>query len=308
MVLKKILLLLIALVIAGGTVVVARGMLSKNSGGNVVEKAAPAVQEVLVAAHDMPAGTMIKDVDLKWQPWPKGEKEDTAGLAVKGRIELKEYVGQVVRYGMRAGEPLMAGRTVRPGEQGFMAAALAPGMRAVSIAITPVAGVAGFVFPGDRVDVIVTHTIGRKNDAGGEERRVSETMVKNVRVLALDQKMNDQVTEPKVAQVATLEVTSKQAETMALVSQIGTVSLALRSIANDPEEEKPQAAVPPDIALDAAELTVPPALPPASDTLTWDSDVSKVLPQPTNRLGATQRIQIIRGHETTESVFDMPQQ
>ncbi|HAX91939.1 MAG TPA: Flp pilus assembly protein CpaB, partial [Rhodospirillaceae bacterium] len=192
-------------------------------------------------------------------------------------------------------------------------------------AISPVAGVAGFVFPGDRVDVIVTHTIGRKSDTESSDRRVSETMIKNVRVLALDQKMNDQVVEPKVAQVATLEVTPKQAETMALITQIGSVSLALRSIAADPEAAKngesetettatmmpshQQPAVAPDVALDAAALAAgAPALPSAGDTLTWDSDVSKVLPQPANRTGATQKIQIIRGKETTESIFDLPQQ
>jgi Flp pilus assembly protein CpaB len=218
---------------------------------------------------------------------------------------------------MRAGEPVLPGRIVKAGEQGFMAAALAPGMRAVSIAITPVAGVAGFVFPGDHVDVIVTHQIGRKSETEGTSRRVSETMLKNVRVLALDQKMNDQISEPKVAQIATLEVTPKQAETMALISELGTVSLALRSIANDPNADdasppaeptqtasEPQ--VVPDVVLDASALATG-TLPPSLDQITWDSDISKVLPRPGNRSGAVQKIQIIRGKETTESVFELQQ-
>jgi len=318
--LRKVILLLVALVIAGGTVVVSRGLMTgKTPQTAAVERKATPTQEILVAARDLPAGTLLKDVDLKWQTWPK--EEGVAGFAVKGEKDIKDYAGTVVRYGMRAGEPVMAGRTVKAGEQGFMAAALNPGMRAVSIAISPVAGVAGFVFPGDHVDVIVTHQLGRKSEASGEARRVSETMLKNVRVLALDQKMNDQITEPKVAQIATIEVTPKQAETMALISEIGTVSLALRSIANDPNEDLTTAAEPttageptaedhvvPSVVLDAAALaTKESAAPPSAKTITWDSDISQVLPRPANRAGAVQKIQIIRGKDSTESIFDLQQ-
>lgn len=310
---RKVVLLLVALMIAGGTFVLSRGMIAGKGQPVAVETKITQTQEVLVAARDLPAGTLLKDVDLKWQSWPK--EEGIVGYAIKGQKDIKDFAGTVVRYGMRAGEPVMAGRTVKPGEQGFMAAALAPGMRAASIAITPVAGVAGFVFPGDHVDVIVTHQIGRKNsDMGsGEQRRVSETMLKNVRVLALDQKMNDQVSEPKVAQIATLEVSPKQAETLALISELGTISLALRSIANDPDEE-PAKAEPtqatldpttPNVVIDAAALATKP---PSLETITWDSDISKVLPRPANRAGAVQKIQIIRGKETSESIFDLQQE
>ncbi len=157
------------------------------------------------------------------------------------------------------------------------------------------------------MDVIVTHQIGGKNnhavEGSASGRKVSETILQDVRVLALDQKMNDQVTEPKVAQVATLEVTPKQAETVALAHEIGTISLALRSIANDtaepvestPIETTQSADDSTGIAVDAAAL----ALPEAGQVpgLTWDSDVSRVLPRPANRVGAVQKITIIRGKE-----------
>jgi len=318
---RKVILLLVALLIAGGTVVFSRGMMTNKTDVAVAEQKATPTQEILVAAKDLPAGTLLKDEDLKWQTWPK--EEGVAGFAVKGEKDVKDYTGTVVRYGMRVGEPVMAGRTVKPGEQGFMAAALNPGMRAASIAITPVAGVAGFVFPGDHVDVIVTHEIGRKAETGGDARRVSETMLKNVRVLALDQKMNDQVTEPKLAQVATLEVTPKQAETLALITQLGTVSLALRSMALDPTEDAKTSSEPthtvqttlpeetprmPNVMLDAAALAAgAKTTPPSLETITWDSDVSQVLPRPANRAGAVQKIQIIRGKESTESIFDLQQ-
>lgn len=314
---RKIILLLIALMIGSGTIILARGMMTPTAGTARVETKATPTHEVLVAAQDLPAGTLVKDADLKWQAWPK--EEGVSGFAVKGEKDTKDYIGTVVRYGLRKGEPIMAGRTVMPGEQGFMAAALSPGMRAVSIAITPVAGVAGFVFPGDHVDVIVTHQIGRKTDIEPAGRRVSETMLKNVRVLALDQKMNDQISEPKVAQIATLEVSPKQAETMALITELGTVSLALRSIASDPVPEAPEPqnvtqVTPeqpeaPDVILDAAALATKGngIQPPSIEPLTWDSDVSRVLPRPANRTGAVQKILIIRGKESSESVFDLQQ-
>ena len=104
-----------------------------------------------------------------------------------------------------------------------------------------------------------------------------------MRVLALDQKSNDQMTEPKIAQTATLEVTPQQAETLALVSEIGTLSLALRSVANGPD--------------DTASKT--------PTTLTWDSDISHVLPAPNNRTGTLQHVQILRGKDITEATFDL---
>ncbi len=288
---RKIVLLLVALLIAGGTVLIARDMLSSPDGAAKVENTPSTTTEILVAAVDLPAGTMIKAADLKWKVWPLGE--DMSNFTVKGVKKLETYAGNVVRYGLRTGEPIQTGRVVKPGEQGFMAAALAPGMRAISIAVTPTSGVAGFVFPGDRVDIIVTHEIGQHGDINPSNRKVSETMLRNIRVLALDQKMSDQVTEAKVAQIVTLEVTGKQAETIALAGEMGAVSLALRSIANDPAEGQNKAI---GMLLDTPE-----------GQLTWDSDISQVLPRPANRSGAVQRIKIIRGQETTEAVYDLTQ-
>jgi len=181
---------------------------------------------------------------------------------------------------MSEGEPVLPSRVVKPGEQGFMAAALSPGMRAMSIAVTPTSGVAGFIFPGDRVDVIVTHEIGRGGEMESGARKVSETMLSNIRVLALDQQMGDDVKEPKVAQIVTLEVTPKQAESLTLAGQLGTIALSLRSIASGEDAE-------------------------SKHELTWDSDISQVLPRPANRTGAVQRIKIIRGQESTEAVYDL---
>ncbi len=282
---RKLPILLIALLIAGVTVFIARSMMTETEENAAVEAKAPPSYEILVAGHNLPAGTLLKESDMSWKKWPKDR--DGNEYAIKGEKEKADFSGAVVRYGMNEGEPMLDSRTVRSGEQGFMAAALSPGMRAVSIAITPVAGVAGFVFPGDRIDVIVTHLIGQKSDINPMERRVSETMLQNVRVLALDQNMNSEVSEPVIAQIATLEVTPKQAETIALITELGTISLALRSIANDPEDKMKKAG--------------------QQANITWDSDVSRVLPRPANRTGAVQKVLIIRGNKATESLFDLQQ-
>lgn len=292
---RKLILLAVAFLIAIGTVVVARSMMGVKNGVNAAVEEVKPTTEVLVAARDLHAGSLLKDGDMKWQTWP--EEGATESFAVKGKATMEEYTGAVVRQGLRMGEPLMTGRVMRKADQGFMAAVLSPGMRAVSVSITPVAGVAGFVFPGDHVDVIVTHQVNRKTDNDPTGHKVAETMLTNVRVLALDQKTNDQMTEPKVAQTATLEVMPKQAEMLALVTELGALSLSLRSIASDPNE-------PPSMtqaALDAAGQAVP------SRSMTWDSDASGVVQAPGNRNGIVQRVQVIRGKETTESLFDMRQ-
>ncbi|QCI80430.1 Flp pilus assembly protein CpaB [Hankyongella ginsenosidimutans] len=116
---------------------------------------------------------------------------------------------------------------VGPGERGFLAAALQPGMRAITISISDTSGVAGFVFPGDRVDLVLTHQVDQ-GDRG--QIRVSETVLQNVRVLAIDQDVNDREDQPKVGRTVTLEVTPKLVEKIAVMQLIGSVSLSLRSL------------------------------------------------------------------------------
>jgi pilus assembly protein CpaB len=300
---KKMTLLLTAFLIAGMTIIVARNMMSKpqmSAGGAPVMQAI----EVAVAARDLPAGTLVKDADLKWQNWPA--EATSSNLFVKGKNDKIELVGSVVRNGMRAGEPMMAGRVVRPHEQGFLSAVLNPGQRAVSVAISPTGGVAGLVFPGDRVDVIMIHQIGSGAGENGIQRKVSETVLTNVRVLALDQKTDDQSNEAKIAQIATLEVSPKDAEKITLISEIGTLSLVLRSLAIDDSVAGTNGTaetINGGKATPVADSTATPKidiadLPEAA--YTWDSDVSQVLPKP---VGFSHKIQVLRGKESSEVTF-----
>jgi pilus assembly protein CpaB len=138
-----------------------------------------------------------------------------------------------VRKHIAAGQPITGGSIVKPGQRGFMAAVLNPGMRAVSLSTSAVSSVAGFVFPGDRVDILLTHRVG-----GRRGRLVTETMMTKVRVLAIDQKVTDGNQKAKVGKTVTVEVTPRQAEVMAVAANLGKLSLSLRSLKQVDEDGK----------------------------------------------------------------------
>lgn len=312
---RKLILVLLALLIAGATVQFTRSVLSRKPATPATAQATapePVGRRVLVAAHDLPAGTLVQPSALRWRAWP-----DDGGLdrvyVVEGQRTADEFAGAVVRESLRAGDPITAGRLVKPGERGFLAAVLTPGMRAVSVAITGVTGVGGFTFPGDRVDLILAQKIREQRGQDGVDldRFASETVLSNVRVLAMDQRTDNQKGEVKIAQIATLEVSPRQAEAVALAVEIGHLSLSLRSLgAPTPLVALPAPVVPPaghrsaaltdpvigeptgrtlamralPTALESAAGSAPSAAPSAADpapglrhTLTWDTDLSRAL-------------------------------
>ncbi len=157
---RTIALLVAALSTAGGTAFFAKNWIAGQR--RAMEAQAPAqssaaalaVTEVLVAKKDLAAGTFVKPDMLRWQPWPEdGVHKD---FLIKGEASEKNFEGAVVRSRLMAGEPITMTRVVQPGEQGFLAAVLEPGKRAVSVPVNASSGVAGLVFPGDLVDVIMT--------------------------------------------------------------------------------------------------------------------------------------------------------
>lgn len=228
---RKLILLAGALLVAGVTAFMARSMFS--GGGVSTAAAAPVAaigNEVLVAAKPLPLGTIITADMLVFQPWPKDMVEKAYFL--KEEIEPTKLVGKVVRHTVMAGQPIAQGSLIGPGENGFLAAALGAGMRATTVSLSDTSGGAGFIFPGDRVDVILTQEV----TGDGPALRTSETIVRNLRVLAIDQRMDDTTTEAKVGRTATLEVTPKLAEKIAVAETIGTLSLSLRAIADNAAE------------------------------------------------------------------------
>ena len=180
-----------------------------------------------------------------------------------------------MRQHIAQGEPIGTSRVIHPGERGFLAAVLTPGMRAATVPLNATADGAGLILPGDRVDLLLSHQIPDMRDANGPARNVGETVLTDIRVVAIDQTVNDQDKKPITGKTATFEVTSKQAEAIEVAKLIGNLSIVLRS-AGDPEGK------------DGAKQTV--AGP------TWDSDVSPLLKRPDRGSGGVASVTILRGN------------
>jgi len=246
-----------------------------------------------VAAADLPAGTLVQEQHLKWQAWP--EDDDVEDLYVVEEVRpLEDFIGTVVRQGVAAGEPITDSRMVKPGQSGFLAAVLNPGKRAVSIPVDMTTGIAGFVFPGDRVDVILTHAIVKESEVEGETsgRRASETILTDVRIVAMDQSTNDQNQEAAVRRVATLEVTPKGAEIIAVAKELGSLTLSLRALARVEDEARSKDG---QVAFKAER----------GRGHTWDSEASRLITGGSPRMGIpTTVINVVRAGDAKQKLFD----
>ena len=183
----------------------------------------PAAQ-ILVAKKDLHVGSLVTADSLIWQAWPKSGVNKA--YYSKQTAKIKDLVGNIVRTPLNEGDPITKSALVKKGASGVLAATLTPGMRAFTVPVSATSGVAGFIVPGDRVDVILTHEVEVNRR---EKYQLAETIFQNVRVLATDQK-NQQNDKVKVAKTATLEVTQSMAEKLAIVENVGKLSLALRSL------------------------------------------------------------------------------
>jgi pilus assembly protein CpaB len=186
--------------------------------------------DVLIAKGDIGMGTAVSARDFAWQAWPAATTGDSY-ITKKDRPKaIDELAGAITRAPFTAGEPIREAKLIKAnGASGFMAAILPSGMRAVSTEISPETGAGGFILPNDRVDVILSRR-GKDNDKSGGSS-TSETILTNVRVLAIDQTVEEKNGQRVVVgKTATLELSPRQAETLAQSKQSGTLSLALRSL------------------------------------------------------------------------------
>lgn len=197
----------------------------------VVERIEVSSVEVLVAAEDVPMGQSLSDADLAWQAWPTELADDRYIIRSDSPDAIEELSGAVVRFAFLAGEPINEAKIVRA-ERGFMSAILPKGMRAISIEISPETGAGGFILPNDRVDVILTQSDEQAESAGSADPYITETLLHNVRVLAIDQTIEEQQDGQKVVvgKTATLELRPDQTEVLALAERLGELSLSLRSV------------------------------------------------------------------------------
>ncbi len=220
--------LAIALVAALGAAWVAKSIVSGPREVQEVEKTVGAV-DVLVAARNISLGDSVSPDDFKWQQWPS--ENLASGLISKDNDPEAptKLSGAIARASFIEGEPIKEQKLIKTSEGGVMAAILPSGMRAISTPITEETSAGGFILPNDRVDVILSHKI----KVGNNEEPASEAVLRNVRVLAIGQSLEQQGGE-KVAtgKTATLELTPRQAETLALAQSMGAISLSLRSLAD----------------------------------------------------------------------------
>jgi pilus assembly protein CpaB len=234
---KKLALLVGALVIAVVTAIMAKNMFA--GAGAQTAAAAPASvpvgPKVLVAKKALPVGTIIDADSFTFQPWPKELMQNAYYVEGSQDSNPSSLMGTVVRYAITAGQPVTRGSLVGPQDRGFLAAALGSGMRAITVPVNTSSGVAGFVFPGDHVDLVLTSNVEGGGD--GPALKVSETIIRNLRVLATDQRTDekdkDGKTVVKTFSNVTLEVTPRIAEKIAVAQSLGTLSLSLRSIADN---------------------------------------------------------------------------
>lgn len=200
-----------------------------------VEAIAPSDKvAVLIAARPLRAGTLLKPEDLTVEQRPA--KDVPAGARLDSEAARGELMGALVRRNLAKGEVLLSSDALNPGDRGFLAAVLGSGMRAVTVGVDAVSGLAGLVWPGDRVDLILTQS--QEGADVPPARRVSgETVLHDVRVLAIDRQLIQGATsespESQAARTVTLEVTPADAERVAVATKLGHLSLSVVAFAQE---------------------------------------------------------------------------
>lgn len=205
----------------------------------VTEAAAPPVVQpaILVAARAIRTGALLRAEDMAWRDL--GQNDVRAGSLVRGQVHESEFLGAVARRDFGLGEPLVASDFVKPSERGFLAAVLKPGTRAVSITVDASQSSSGLILPGDHIDVILVQSFGETAEPSRKE--VAETVLIDVRAIAVDQSLNAAVKaapvdrrvgslESQLPKTVTLEVTPRQAEVLLVASQLGRLGVSVRAL------------------------------------------------------------------------------
>ncbi|KQW71010.1 hypothetical protein ASE17_15110 [Phenylobacterium sp. Root77] len=253
----RIVILAVAAIAAIGLAFIVRGMVTPKRPDAAAAAPPPRpVVQVLVAKRDLPIGTRLTPADLGWQPWPADALNPSfvtdggapalpaqmpdkavqkaarvANDLVMPQGAMQAFEGAIVKEAVALGEPVVARKVVRAGQSGFMAVVLQPGMRAMAIPINAETAAGGFILPGDRVDVLQSRQDSNGN--GNAKAMITEVLMRNVRVLAIDQNIEPaKDSKTIVGGVATLEIPAADVEVMARGKSQGEMQLALRSYAD----------------------------------------------------------------------------
>jgi len=273
MVMRLALFILMALGLAGFGAIAWIGLRSPTP---TEAEAAPSTKvSILVAARPLRTGNLVKPEDLSAHEIQ--QKDAAPGARVDSPRARTELLGAMIRRNLTAGEALLSGDLLSPGDRGFLAAVLTAGMRAVTVGVDAVSGIAGLIWPGDRVDLILTQSQDDTSLPPG--RRISgETVLRNVRVIAIDRQLLHGATsespETQAVKTVTLEVTPIGAERVTVAQRLGHLSLTV-------------------LAADTAAVAADDGQPvgkPQDDSITWGGDVSAALRRGSGGGGATVRV------------------
>ena len=256
---RPIVIVLIVLALGTGLIaaVLVRSFLASHQTPEQTANQAAAVntQNVLVAARDITPGTVVGPDDIRWEPWPQNLLNDrfvtqpAPGQQPQPETNAdprQDFLDHIARRSIMAGEPMSREMVIKQGDRSVTSAAIAPGMRAVTINVTPASGVAGLILPGDHVDVVMNASVRDLAQLTGWKdvivRYTSETIMKDVRVVAINQKLAHDAKEgvAEIGNLATLEVTPAQAERLLVSQQLGQLSLILRSMVAGPKDNERQ--------------------------------------------------------------------
>jgi pilus assembly protein CpaB len=221
----------IALAASAAAVYLVRGMTAPAP----QQVAAPTVEttKVLVAASDIAVGTALGAQDMRWQEWPNTAVSNLYLAERDTPNAVQDWTGAVARAPFVAGEPIRPQKLIKGNGSGFLSAILPAGMRAAATKITVDTAAGGFILPNDRVDVILTRRDAEITKQTGSEAWTTETILKNVRILAIDQTVEDKDGQKVITgSTATLELAPQHSEILALAKEMGSISLSLRSLAD----------------------------------------------------------------------------
>src|SRR3982074_2963327 len=229
------LVVLVVAVAAGGVA----ALLAGRSGEEAPPPPAPVATtqidtvDILVAKNDIALGQGVSAQDMQWQVWPVQAASPSFLRRSEKPAAIVALTGAIARGPFVAGEPMREGKLIKANGSGYMAAVLDKGMRAISTEISPETGAGGFILPNDRADGMLSRRDREAEKSSGTESHTSETILIAIRVLAIDQTLGEKDGQKVViGKTATLELTPRQAEMLALSRQLGTLSLALRSLAD----------------------------------------------------------------------------
>ena len=243
-------LIILALSVAGISTYLIQNFSTPEAIQALEEKAEPIKTQVLVANKPLNPGDILNSNNMDWRPWPEESMSEFYASVQKDdqkEVKFKELVDSVVRQPIQAGEPVLMSKVFKSDGPGFMAGMLDKGMRAVSVPVTEDTGVAGFILPGDRVDILIVHTKGKdairktspkpKVTTGGEVIKplnvldaMTETILQDIHVLAVDQVVGKPEGNALPGKTVTLQLTPKQAEILITGRAMGQIALVLRDI------------------------------------------------------------------------------